>query len=64
MASLAGGRPGLSHGVACSAHPVGDILAELWNMPCPDLFPVTVFAIAFVVILVRPVIECDAVLEL
>lgn len=63
MAVLAGCRAFHFHGVACFAHPVGDILAEIRNMAGADLFPVAVLAIAFQVILVSPVGEGDAILE-
>jgi hypothetical protein len=42
---------------------VGSILAETGDMACPDLFPVALLAVAFVVALVRPVGECDAVFQ-
>jgi hypothetical protein len=64
MTVLAGHRTGLFHGVTCSAHPVGSILAETRDMPSPDLFPVTLLAIAFIVALVCPMRKCDSVLQL
>ena len=64
VAVLAGRRPLLFHGVACPAQPVGDILAEIGDVPRSDLFPVALFAIAFQIALVRPVRKGDAVFEL
>jgi hypothetical protein len=64
MTVLAGGRTSLFHGVTRPAHPMGDILAEIRDASCSDVFPVTVLAIAFQVFLVRPVREGDAVFEL
>lgn len=64
MTVLAGGWSGLFHGVTRPAHPVGSILAEAWNMTGSNLFPVTLLAIAFVVVLVCPVREGDAVFKL
>jgi hypothetical protein len=56
-------RPSLFHGVARFAHPVGSILAKPWDMACSDLFPVTLFTIAFVVVLVRTVWKSDSVFK-
>jgi hypothetical protein len=64
MTFLAGGRAGLFHGVAGPAHPVGAIFAETWDMPGSDLFPVALLAIAFVVVLVRPVRKGDTIFQL
>lgn len=64
MAVFAGGGASHLHGVTGSAHPVGNILAEIWYLARPDLFSVALLAIAFQIILVCPVRKGDPVLEL
>jgi hypothetical protein len=64
MTILAGGWPGLFHGMTRSAHPVGHILAKVGYMPRTDLFSVTLLAIAFQVALMLTVWEFDAIFKL
>ena len=56
-------RASLFHGMTSSTHPVGSIFAEAWNVACPDFLPVTLLAIAFIVLLVCPMRKGDSVFE-